>query len=143
LGDCINGILFFTIYNICILNFTKIRWKITELLASKVLAETPCICFQFFTIFSQLLCWFSSFLPNLYYNTRHLRVISKFFFNFSFLLYFLCPLCIHSFFHSQQLLSLFFSDTCLLHFLPLFPFSFKKLYHTLHSAYTSCRTFFW
>jgi hypothetical protein len=28
---------------ICILNFTKIRWKITELLGSKVLAETPCI----------------------------------------------------------------------------------------------------
>jgi hypothetical protein len=27
----------------CILNFTKIRWKITELLGSKVLAETPCI----------------------------------------------------------------------------------------------------
>jgi hypothetical protein len=25
----------------CILNFTKIRWKITELLNSKVLAETP------------------------------------------------------------------------------------------------------
>jgi hypothetical protein len=25
----------------CILNFTKIRWKITELLGSKVLAETP------------------------------------------------------------------------------------------------------
>jgi hypothetical protein len=27
----------------CILNFKKIRWKITELLGSKVLAETPCI----------------------------------------------------------------------------------------------------
>jgi hypothetical protein len=32
-GNCVGGIL----------NFTKIRWKITELLGSKVLAETPCI----------------------------------------------------------------------------------------------------
>jgi hypothetical protein len=29
--------------HICILNFTKIRWKITEILGWKVFAETPCI----------------------------------------------------------------------------------------------------
>jgi hypothetical protein len=32
------------LWDICILNFIKIRWKITELLGWKVLAETPCMC---------------------------------------------------------------------------------------------------
>jgi hypothetical protein len=26
------------------LNFTKVGWRITEILGSRVLAETPCIC---------------------------------------------------------------------------------------------------
>jgi hypothetical protein len=31
------------VLNICILNFIGIRWRVTEILGSKVLSETACI----------------------------------------------------------------------------------------------------
>jgi hypothetical protein len=58
----------------CILNFTKIRWKITEILGSKFLAETPCISYFIKCTPMRFPCFKAYFLE----VTSHWRIFIKY-----------------------------------------------------------------